>query len=81
MVRRLQWYSATNAAICVQPDVDCDRILHLHRKARSHQRQVFKEEEEAIKVDLHEGCGRIKSCARKAKGQSGIGRKEKSQNV
>lgn len=39
---------------------DCDRILHLHRKARSHQRQVFKEEEEAIKVDLHEGCGRIK---------------------
>ena len=22
--------------------------------------QVFKEEEEAIKVDLHEGCGRIK---------------------
>ena len=22
--------------------------------------QVFKEEEEAVKVDLHEGCGRIK---------------------
>ena len=22
--------------------------------------QVFKEEEEAIRVDLHEGCGRIK---------------------
>jgi len=39
---------------------DCDRFLHLHRKTRSHQRQVFKEEEEAIKVDLHEGCGRAK---------------------
>lgn len=25
-----------------------------------HQRQVCKEEEEAIKVDLHEGCGRTK---------------------
>ncbi len=22
--------------------------------------QIFKEEEEAVKVDLHEGCGRIK---------------------
>ncbi|RWS24251.1 putative E3 ubiquitin-protein ligase MYCBP2-like protein, partial [Leptotrombidium deliense] len=39
---------------------DCDRYLHLHRKTRSHQRQIFKEEEEAIKVDLHEGCGRTK---------------------
>ncbi|KAK6172343.1 hypothetical protein SNE40_016020 [Patella caerulea] len=39
---------------------DCDRYLHLHRKTRNHQRQVFKEEEEAIKVDLHEGCGRTK---------------------
>ncbi|XP_055893471.1 E3 ubiquitin-protein ligase MYCBP2-like isoform X4 [Biomphalaria glabrata] len=39
---------------------ECDRYLHLPRKMRSHQRQVFKEEEEAIKVDLHEGCGRIK---------------------
>ncbi|WAQ99892.1 MYCB2-like protein [Mya arenaria] len=39
---------------------DCDRFLHLHRNKRSHQRQVFKEEEEAIKVDLHEGCGRTK---------------------
>ena len=37
-----------------------DRFLHLHRKTRSHQRHVFKEEEEAIKVDLHEGCGRAK---------------------
>nr|XP_018897368.1 PREDICTED: E3 ubiquitin-protein ligase MYCBP2-like [Bemisia tabaci] len=39
---------------------DCDRFLHLHRRTRMHQRQVCKEEEEAIKVDLHEGCGRIK---------------------
>ncbi|KAK4016037.1 hypothetical protein OUZ56_031000 [Daphnia magna] len=40
--------------------VDCDRVLHLSRKFRSHQRQVCKEEEEAIKVDVHEGCGRVK---------------------
>ncbi|CAM1315881.1 MYCBP2 (predicted), partial [Pycnogonum litorale] len=40
--------------------IDCDRFLHLHRRTRTHQRQVFKEEEEAIKVDLHEGCGRVK---------------------
>ncbi|XP_018570490.1 E3 ubiquitin-protein ligase MYCBP2-like [Anoplophora glabripennis] len=39
---------------------ECDRYLHLHRKARNHQRQVCKEEEEAIKVELHEGCGRTK---------------------
>ena len=39
---------------------DCDRFLHLHRKTRHHSRQVFKEEEEAIKVNLHEGCGRTK---------------------
>ena len=39
---------------------DCDRFLHLHRKTRHHARQVFKEEEEAIKVNLHEGCGRTK---------------------
>ncbi|KAJ8937845.1 hypothetical protein NQ318_022263 [Aromia moschata] len=39
---------------------DCDRYLHLHRKTREHQRQVCKEEEEAIKVELHEGCGRTK---------------------
>ena len=36
------------------------RFLHLHRKTKGHQRQVFKEEEDAIKVDLHEGCGRTK---------------------
>eukprot|EP00095_Tigriopus_kingsejongensis_P005847 maker-scaffold697_size109876-snap-gene-0.24 protein:Tk05847 transcript:maker-scaffold697_size109876-snap-gene-0.24-mRNA-1 annotation:"e3 ubiquitin-protein ligase mycbp2 isoform x1" len=39
---------------------DCDRFLHLHRRTKAHQRQVFKEEEDAIKVDLHEGCGRAK---------------------
>jgi len=39
---------------------DCDRFLHLHRRTRHHSRQVFKEEEEAIKVNLHEGCGRTK---------------------
>uniref|UniRef100_H2YTX0 RCR-type E3 ubiquitin transferase n=1 Tax=Ciona savignyi TaxID=51511 RepID=H2YTX0_CIOSA len=39
---------------------ECDRYLHLHRRTQAHQRQVFKEEEESIRVDLHEGCGRIK---------------------
>ncbi|XP_062862093.1 E3 ubiquitin-protein ligase MYCBP2 isoform X11 [Trichomycterus rosablanca] len=46
--------------VCGNLCTDCDRFLHLHRRTRSHQRQVFKEEEEAIKVDLHEGCGRTK---------------------
>ena len=40
--------------------VECDRVLHLPRRFHSHQRQVCKEEEEAIKVDVHEGCGRVK---------------------
>ena len=39
---------------------ECDRVLHYHQRTSDHQRQVFKEEEEAVKVDLHEGCGRIK---------------------
>lgn len=39
---------------------DCDRFLHLNRKTRSHLRTVCKEEEEAIRVELHESCGRIK---------------------
>ncbi|ELU16916.1 hypothetical protein CAPTEDRAFT_222007 [Capitella teleta] len=47
-------------AECGNLCADCDRFLHLHRKTRAHQRQVFKEEEEAIKVDLHEACGRTK---------------------
>ncbi|XP_072434052.1 E3 ubiquitin-protein ligase MYCBP2 isoform X16 [Chiloscyllium punctatum] len=46
--------------VCGNLCTDCDRFLHLHRRTRTHQRQVFKEEEEAIKVDLHEGCGRTK---------------------
>uniref|UniRef100_A0A0K2UH48 RCR-type E3 ubiquitin transferase n=1 Tax=Lepeophtheirus salmonis TaxID=72036 RepID=A0A0K2UH48_LEPSM len=39
---------------------DCDRFLHLHRRTKTHNRAIFKEEEDAIKVDLHEGCGRMK---------------------
>ncbi|XP_069950165.1 E3 ubiquitin-protein ligase MYCBP2 isoform X3 [Cherax quadricarinatus] len=39
---------------------ECDRILHLHRRTRLHHRTVFRQEQEAIKVDLHEGCGRTK---------------------
>ncbi|XP_075230357.1 E3 ubiquitin-protein ligase MYCBP2-like isoform X2 [Lycorma delicatula] len=54
----------TNAIIqcnmCGSLCADCDRFLHLHRRTRMHHRQVCKEEEEAIKVDLHEGCGRTK---------------------
>ncbi|XP_046604041.1 E3 ubiquitin-protein ligase MYCBP2 isoform X2 [Neodiprion virginianus] len=54
----------TNAIIqcnvCGNLCADCDRVLHLHRRTRMHVRQVCKEEEEAIRVDLHEGCGRTK---------------------
>lgn len=39
---------------------DCDRFLHLSRKTRNHRRTVCKEEEDAIRVELHEGCGRAK---------------------
>ncbi|XP_011290756.1 E3 ubiquitin-protein ligase highwire [Musca domestica] len=39
---------------------DCDRFLHLNRKTRTHKRTVCKEEEEAIRVELHESCGRTK---------------------
>lgn len=42
-------------SVCGNLCADCDRYLHLHRRTRMHQRQVCKEEEEAIKVDLHEG--------------------------
>ncbi|XP_069365103.1 E3 ubiquitin-protein ligase MYCBP2 isoform X3 [Maniola hyperantus] len=38
----------------------CDSILHLNRAARNHQRQICKEEESAIRIDIHEGCGRAK---------------------
>ncbi|XP_032681431.1 E3 ubiquitin-protein ligase MYCBP2 isoform X1 [Odontomachus brunneus] len=46
--------------ICGNLCAECDRILHLHRRTKTHLRQVCKEEEEAIRVDLHEGCGRTK---------------------
>lgn len=46
--------------VCGNLCSECDRILHLHRRTRMHIRQVCKEEEEAIRVDLHEGCGRTK---------------------
>ncbi|KAJ0183668.1 hypothetical protein K1T71_000091 [Dendrolimus kikuchii] len=39
---------------------ECDRFLHLNRHTRTHQRQVCKEEESAIRIDIHEGCGRAK---------------------
>ena len=37
-------------------------MLHVYTCTRDHQfhQQIFKEEEEAVKVELHEGCGRIK---------------------
>lgn len=46
----------TCASLCA----DCDRFLHLNRKTRQHHRTVCKEEEEAIRVELHESCGRTK---------------------
>ncbi|XP_065222944.1 E3 ubiquitin-protein ligase MYCBP2 isoform X3 [Planococcus citri] len=46
--------------ICELLCLECDRFLHLSRKSSDHERKVCKEEEEAIKVDVHEGCGRIK---------------------
>ncbi|VVC32964.1 Zinc finger, RING-type,Zinc finger, RING/FYVE/PHD-type,APC10/DOC domain,Galactose-binding [Cinara cedri] len=52
--------AAIQCLSCGNLCVDCDRIMHLHRKTKTHQRQVCKEEEEAIRVDLHEGCGRTK---------------------
>ncbi|CRK91251.1 CLUMA_CG004931, isoform A [Clunio marinus] len=56
--------SITTAVIeCVECGTlcfDCDRFLHLNRKTWNHNRTVCKEEEESIKVELHESCGRIK---------------------
>lgn len=56
--------SFTNAVIecteCGTLCCDCDRFLHLNRKTWNHHRTVCKEEEESIKVELHESCGRIK---------------------
>lgn len=45
---------------CQSLCADCDRFLHLSRKTRNHRRTVCKEEEDAIRVELHEGCGRTK---------------------
>lgn len=45
---------------CLSLCADCDRFLHLNRKTRMHHRTVCKEEEEAIRVELHESCGRTK---------------------
>ncbi|KAI6656385.1 hypothetical protein LOD99_1184 [Oopsacas minuta] len=42
--------------LCAQ----CDLYLHMPRSKRDHKRVLFKEEEESMKVDLHEGCGRTK---------------------
>ena len=39
---------------------ECDRILHLSKKTKGHRRHVFREEKEYLKVDCHEGCGRVK---------------------
>jgi len=49
-----------NCNVCGNLCGDCDRFLHLHRRTKGHVRVVFKEEEDSIKVDLHEGCGRAK---------------------
>ncbi|XP_060534839.1 E3 ubiquitin-protein ligase MYCBP2 isoform X2 [Cylas formicarius] len=53
-------FAVIQCNVCGNLCADCDRFLHLHRKTRGHLRQVCKEEEEAIKVELHEGCGRTK---------------------
>lgn len=39
---------------------ECDRVLHLNRAKRTHTRTVCKEEEESIRVELRESCGRTK---------------------
>nr|XP_027195486.1 E3 ubiquitin-protein ligase MYCBP2-like [Dermatophagoides pteronyssinus] len=47
--------------ICGHLCIDCDRFLHLNvAKTRNHKRHMFKEDCDSIKVDIHEGCGRIK---------------------
>ncbi|XP_052746829.1 E3 ubiquitin-protein ligase highwire isoform X2 [Bicyclus anynana] len=46
----------TCGALCSE----CNRILHLKRSHRNHQRQICKEEETTIRIDIHEGCGRAK---------------------
>ncbi|XP_063374022.1 E3 ubiquitin-protein ligase MYCBP2 [Cydia amplana] len=46
--------------VCGPLCAECDRFLHLNRAARTHHRQICKEEESAIRIDIHEGCGRAK---------------------
>ncbi|XP_058468268.1 E3 ubiquitin-protein ligase highwire isoform X2 [Malaya genurostris] len=53
-------YAMIICSLCGSLCSDCDRFLHLHRKTRNHYRTVCKEEEEAIRVELHESCGRAK---------------------
>ncbi|EDO64470.1 AGAP011177-PA, partial [Anopheles gambiae str. PEST] len=53
-------YAVLNCALCGSLCADCDRVLHLNRRARSHHRAVCKEEQDAIRVELHESCGRAK---------------------
>ena len=58
--------TATGSSICTgNSRLSLVNVLNtlfslVNRKTRHHARQVFKEEEEAIKVNLHEGCGRTK---------------------
>ncbi|XP_062536745.1 E3 ubiquitin-protein ligase highwire-like [Armigeres subalbatus] len=53
-------YAMIICSLCGSLCSDCDRFLHLNRKTRNHYRTVCKEEEEAIRVELHESCGRAK---------------------
>ena len=39
---------------------ECDRVLHLSKRTRLHRRAVFRHHHQDIRVDLHEGCGRVK---------------------
>ncbi|CAG0913072.1 unnamed protein product [Notodromas monacha] len=40
--------------------LDCDKVLHLPQRMRNHSRQIIRDDQEGMKVDLHEGCGRVK---------------------
>ncbi len=39
---------------------ECDRCLHLPRSKRSHRRQVVREQQEAVRLECHEGCSRVR---------------------
>ncbi|XP_053677390.1 E3 ubiquitin-protein ligase highwire [Anopheles nili] len=53
-------FAVLNCALCGSLCADCDRVLHLNRRTRNHHRAVCKEEQDAIRVELHESCGRAK---------------------